>query len=95
MEEEPETDTGYVTLVNAKYENGKLVECDERTGIWAWRHPHLDGSVTYTLLEGRVVFENVDFGYIPGKKVLKKYRFMPSLVKRLLLLEQLVQEKQQ
>lgn len=72
MEEEPETDTGYVTLVNAKYENGKLVECDERTGIWAWRHPHLDGSVTYTLLEGRVVFENVDFGYIPGKKVLKK-----------------------
>ena len=72
MEEEPETDTGYVTLVNAKYEDGKLVECDERTGIWAWRHPHLDGSVTYTLLEGRVVFENVDFGYIPGKKVLKK-----------------------
>lgn len=72
MEEEPETDTGYVTLVNAKYEDGKLVECDERTGIWAWRHPHLDGSVTYTLLEGRVVFENVDFGYVPGKKVLKK-----------------------
>lgn len=72
MEEEPETDIGYVTLVNAKYEDGKLVECDERTGIWAWRHPHLDGSVTYTLLEGRVVFENVDFGYVPGKKVLKK-----------------------
>lgn len=72
MEEEPETDTGYVTLVNAKYEDGKLVECDERTGIWAWRHPHLDGSITLTKLEGKVVFENVDFGYIPGKKVLKK-----------------------
>lgn len=72
MEEEPETDTGYVTLVNAKYEDGKLVECDERTGIWAWRHPHLDGSITLTKLEGKVVFENVDFGYVPGKKVLKK-----------------------
>lgn len=72
MEEKPETDTGYVTLVNAKYEDGKLVECDERTGIWAWRHPHLDGSITLTKLEGKVVFENVDFGYIPGKKVLKK-----------------------
>lgn len=72
MEEEPETNSGYVTLVNAKYENEKLVECDERTGVWAWRHPHLDGSITLTKLEGKVVFENVDFGYVPGKKVLKK-----------------------
>lgn len=72
MDEAPEVDNGYVTLVNAKEENGKLVECEEHTGLWAWRHPHQDGTVTYTKLEGRVVFENVDFGYVSGKKVLKK-----------------------
>ena len=71
MDEEPESDTGYVTLVNAKYDGKKLVESEERTGLWAWRHPRKDGSVTFTLLEGRVVFENVDFGYVSGKKVLK------------------------
>ncbi|MGN0807854.1 MAG: ABC transporter ATP-binding protein [Candidatus Coproplasma sp.] len=70
MDEEPETDDGYVTLVNAEEVDGKLIETDRRTGIWAWKHPHGDGTVTYTKLEGRVVFEHVDFGYTPEKQVL-------------------------
>ena len=70
MDEEPETDDGYVTLVNAKEENGVLTETAERTGIWAWKHPHSGGTVTYTRLEGRVILDNVDFGYAPGKQVL-------------------------
>ena len=70
IDEEPEVDDGYVTLVNAKMENGKLVETEERTGIWAWKHPHHDGRVTYTRLRGHVEFENVNFGYIPNKMVL-------------------------
>ena len=70
MDEEPETDDGYVTLVNAKEENGVLTETAERTGIWAWKHPHSDGTVTYTKLEGRVVLDSVDFGYVPDKQVL-------------------------
>ena len=70
MDEEPETDDGYVTLVNAKEENGILTETSERTGLWAWKHPHSDGTVTYTKLEGRVVFDSVDFGYAPDKQVL-------------------------
>ena len=70
MDEEPEPDDGYVTLVNAKEENGVLTETAERTGIWAWKHPHSDGTVTYTRLEGRVILDNVDFGYAPGKQVL-------------------------
>lgn len=70
MDEEPETDDGYVTLVNAKEENGVLTETAERTGIWAWKHPHHDGTLTYTKLEGRVVFGSVDFGYVPDKQVL-------------------------
>ena len=70
MDEEPETDDGYVTLVNAKEENGILTETAERTGLWAWKHPHSDGTVTYTKLEGRVVLDNVDFGYVPDKQVL-------------------------
>ena len=70
MDEEPETDEGYVTLVNAKEENGKLVECTERTGVWAWKHPHEDGSVTYTKLMGDVRMEHMDFGYVPEKIVL-------------------------
>ena len=61
MDEEPETDDGYVTLVNAKEENGVLTETAERTGLWAWKHPHHDGTLTYTKLEGRVVFESVDW----------------------------------
>lgn len=70
MDEEPETDDGYVTLVNAGEENGVIVESPERTGIWAWKHPHHDGTTTYTKLGGRVVFDSVDFGYVPEKQVL-------------------------
>ena len=71
LDEEPETDDGYVTLVNAKEENGELVECSERTDIWAWKHPHsADGSVTYTRLTGDVRLKDVDFGYNPDKIVL-------------------------
>ena len=70
MDEEPEADDGYVTLVNAREENGVLCECAERTGIWAWRHPHADGSVTYTRLCGDVRLTDVDFGYEEGKPVL-------------------------
>ena len=70
MDEEPETDDGYVTLVNAKEENGTLTETAERTGLWAWKHPHHDGTVTYTKLEGRVILDSVDFGYVPDKQVL-------------------------
>ena len=70
MDEEPETDDGYVTLVNAKEENGILTETAERTGLWDWKHPHSDGTVTFTKLEGRVVLDSVDFGYVPDKQVL-------------------------
>ncbi len=71
MDEENEPDAGYVTLVNAKYVDGELAECEERTGIWAWKHPHSDGTVTYELLRGDVRFSEVDFEYDPGKPVLK------------------------
>ncbi len=70
MDEEPETDEGYVTLVNAKEVNGEIVETDKRTGMWAWKHPHHDSTLTYTRLEGRVVLYSVDFGYRPDKQVL-------------------------
>ena len=71
LDEAPETDEGYVTLVNAKEENGKLTETRERTGLWAWKHTHqADGSVDYKKLEGAVVFNDVDFGYVPEKIVL-------------------------
>ncbi|MGM9629460.1 ABC transporter ATP-binding protein [Butyricicoccus sp.] len=70
MDEEPETDDGYVTLVNAKMENGAITETAEHTGMWAWKHPHHDGTLTYTKLEGRVVLDHVDFGYVPEKEVL-------------------------
>ena len=70
MDAEPETDDGYVTLVNAKEENGTLAETDHHTGLWAWKHPHGDGTVTYTKLAGRVVFDHVDFGYTSDKEVL-------------------------
>nr|WP_308500487.1 ABC transporter ATP-binding protein [uncultured Agathobacter sp.] len=71
LDESPETDEGYVTLVNAKEENGKLTETPERTGLWAWKHTHqADGSVDYKKLEGDVVFDDVDFGYVPKKIVL-------------------------
>ena len=70
MDEQPETDDGYVTLVNAREVKGQLVETAARTGLWAWKHPHGDGTITYTKLEGRVVFDHVDFGYTPEKEVL-------------------------
>ena len=71
MDEESETDEGYVTLVNAKYDrNDQLVETDERTGLWAWKHPHHDGTTTYHKLEGSITFTDVDFGYVPEKTVL-------------------------
>ena len=70
MDEQPETDDGYVTLVNAREVKGRLVETTARTGLWAWKHPHGDGTITYTKLEGRVVFDHVDFGYTPEKEVL-------------------------
>lgn len=72
LDEAPETDEGYVTLVNAKEENGKLTETPEHTGLWAWKHTHqADGSVDYKKLEGDVVFDDVDFGYVPEKIVLR------------------------
>ncbi len=71
LDETPETDEGYVSLVNAKEENGKLTETPEHTGLWAWKHTHqADGSVDYKKLEGDVVFDDVDFGYVPEKIVL-------------------------
>lgn len=71
LDEAPETDEGYVTLVNAKEENDKLTETPEHTGLWAWKHTHqADGSVDYKKLEGDVVFDDVDFGYVPEKIVL-------------------------
>ena len=72
MDEAPEKDEGYVTLVNVRETpDGTLTETDERTGVWAWKHPHkADGTVTYTKLAGDVVFDDVDFGYTPEKTVL-------------------------
>ena len=72
MDEQPETDEGYVTLVNAKKdENGNLVETEERTGLWAWRHYHkAEDTVTYTELKGDIVMDMVDFCYVPEKQVL-------------------------
>ena len=72
MDQEPEVDEGYVTLVNCHIdENGTITECSERTGHWAWRHPHqADGTVTYTELKGDIVMDMVDFGYVPEKQVL-------------------------
>lgn len=71
LDEKPETDDGYVTLVNAKEENGRLTETPERTGLWAWRHEHqADHTVDYRKLAGDVVMEDVNFGYVPNKQVL-------------------------
>ncbi len=72
VDQVPEVDDGYVTLVNADYdENGNLIECEKHTGKWAWRHPHIaDGSVTYTELKGRVEMTEVDFAYDESKPVL-------------------------
>ena len=71
LDEEPEVDEGYVTLVNANEKaDGTLEECEERTNVWAWKHPHNDGTVTYTRLAGDVRMYDVDFGYTPEKTVL-------------------------
>lgn len=71
MDEKPETDDGYVTLVNANTdESGNITESEKRTGVWAWKHPHHDGTVTYTRLMGDVRLFDVDFGYVPEKIVL-------------------------
>ncbi len=70
MDEPSEQDDGYVTLVNTKMEKGIITECDERTEMWAWRHPHSDGTVTYTPLKGEIRFYDVDFGYVEDKMVL-------------------------
>ncbi len=70
MDEPSEKDEGYVTLVNVKNENGALTETAERTGLWAWKHPHGDGTLTYTPLAGDVRLVDVDFGYTPDKTVL-------------------------
>ena len=80
LDETPETDDGYVELVNAKYrQDGSLTETKERTGIWAWRHPHqADGTVTYTKLEGDVTFNDVDFGYDENKIVLHNIKLFAT-----------------
>ena len=70
IDEAPETDEGYVTLVNLGVENGELVETEKRTGLWGWKHPHHDGTTTYTPLRGDVRMEHVDFGYTPNHQVL-------------------------
>ncbi|MBR2723863.1 MAG: ABC transporter ATP-binding protein, partial [Ruminococcus sp.] len=70
IDEQSEEDEGYVTLVNAKIENGKITESNKRTGMWAWKHPHEDGTTTYTELKGEVRFFDVDFAYVEGKTVL-------------------------
>lgn len=71
MDESSEKDDGYVTLVNAREENGQIEEAAEHTGLWAWKHPHsADGSITYTRLQGDVVMDHVDFAYVPDKTVL-------------------------
>ena len=71
MDETPEVDNGYVTLVNAtEDENGNLIECKERTGRWAWKHPHQTGITTYTEVRGDITMDSVDFGYVPEKTVL-------------------------
>lgn len=75
LDEKPEADEGYVTLVHVRKVDGKLEESEERTGIWAWKHPHkADDTVTYTELKGDVVFDGVDFGYVPEKIVLHDVR---------------------
>ena len=71
MDQEPEKDEGYVTLVNIKKEDGKIIEVSEHTGMWAWKHPHKNGTLTYEELKGHIELENVYFGYQPNKRVLK------------------------
>ena len=79
IDEKPETDEGYVMLVNAKEENGEIVECKERTGMWAWKHFHkADGTTTYVKLTGDIVFDDVDFAYNPDKTVLHNIKLFAT-----------------
>ncbi len=79
LDEPTETDEGYVTLVNARRQaDGTLVECTERTGLWAWKHPHQDGTLTYEELKGDVVFDDVDFGYTDEKMVLHNVKLFAT-----------------
>ncbi len=79
IDEVPETDEGYVMLVNAKEENGEIVECKERTGMWAWKHFHkAEGTTTYQKLEGDIVFDDVDFAYNPDKTVLHNIKLFAT-----------------
>ena len=79
LDEQPETDEGYVTLVNAREKpDGTLEECTERTNVWAWKHPHHDGTLTYTRLEGDITFDDVDFGYNPDKIVLHNIKLFAT-----------------
>lgn len=71
MDEDPESDEGYVTLVNVTIDGNKFIESNERTGVWAWKHPHSDGTITYTKLTGDVRFYDVDFEYEKGKTILR------------------------
>ena len=79
MDEECEVDEGYVELVNARLEKGEIRECEEHTGIWAWKHFHkADGTTTYTRQEGDVIFADVDFAYVPEKPVLKRIKMFAA-----------------
>ncbi len=79
LDEEPEVDAGYVTLVNARRnDRGEIEECKERTGMWAWKHPHQDGTLTYQELKGDVVFDDVDFGYNDEKIVLHNIKLFAT-----------------
>ncbi len=79
IDEEPEADDGYVMLVNAKEINGEIVECEERTGMWAWKHYHkADGTTTYVKLTGDIVFDDVDFAYNPDKTVLHNIKLFAT-----------------
>ena len=71
LDQKQEVDDGYVTLVNAKIDSeGNIEEVNERTGLWAWKHPHSDGTITYTRMNGDMVFDDVDFGYNEKKTIL-------------------------
>ena len=79
LDEDPEVDDGYITLVNAREENGQIVESEKRTGMWAWKHYHQeDGTTTYVKLEGDVVFDDVDFAYNPDKTVLHNIKLFAT-----------------
>lgn len=79
IDEEPEVDDGYVMLVNAKEVNGEIVECEERTGMWAWKHYHkAEGTTTYVKLTGDIVFDDVDFSYNPDKTVLHNIKLFAT-----------------